>query len=405
MGGGQLQERVDTAKRDAQAVLANQPNAFRPPTEAGAPLAASVAEAATAARGVLANGAEARAHAGAARGEQRKAEDRQLIIDTAAAAGITLTTQQAEAIRSRAWRAADRAAQSDQTRRAARAAGEEGGYFGAQELRDSIGRVIGKAAEDAAYTLVRQDLAAMGLSGDALDSAARAIARQAGRREITDAGAWTRTTATEILAAQETGTGGGGSATPPTPPGGQATPPAQEQQQQAPEETPQETEDESTHHARALVFDYYVNAESFSGAVNNNLDKILTGDPEIQRLANLDSFLDRYGIRGGGHLSIRVDLDAIRAAGITVDEDTLEQGLRTNPAGVLGVFLSRGLGDYIQISQTGGAAGGQRPPGTSLDVAEFLSFNSLLNTAGQFAADMQPGTRVTAVSVAGHAET
>ncbi|MEW6035842.1 MAG: hypothetical protein AB1529_04475 [Candidatus Micrarchaeota archaeon] len=365
MGGGQLQERVDTAKRDAQAVLANQPNAFRPPTEAGAPLAASLAAAATAARGVLANGAEARAQAGAARGEQRKAEDRQLIIDTAAAAGITLTTEQAEAIRSRAWRAADRAAQSDQTRRAARAAGEEGGYFGAQELRDSIGRVIGKAAEDAAYTLVRQDLAAMGLSGDALDTAARTVARQAGRREITDAGAWTRTTATEILTAQETGAGGGGAATPPTPPGGQATPPAQEQQQ-----APQETEEESGHHARALVFEYRVNADSFTGAVNNNLDKILAGGSDIQRLANLDSHLDRYGIRGGGHLSIRIDLDAVRAAGITVDEELLEQGLRTNPAGVLGTFLNRDLGGAIQITQTGGrpeACGHQEPDWKSLN--------------------------------------
>jgi hypothetical protein len=179
----------------------------------------------------------------------------------------------------------------------------------------------------------------------------------------------------------------------------------------APQPAPAQAESpqEEGQHARALTFEFRLDAQNLSllsNAVNNNLDAILSPDspPQVQRLLGFESFLDRYGIRGGGYISIRIDLEALRADGHVIDEAAVERDLRANPAAVLTHFLSLGVEGAVQIVQTEPAAGGMRPAGTQLSTAEFSDFVNLVSAARSFAETRLASGPIIPARISGHAE-
>jgi len=197
-----LDANVRGAREEAAGVLEHP---MRPPAEQMAPLQENVAAAQAATRDALESGQRARELVAPTRNEQRKAEDRGLIIEVAGQAGVTLTEERAEEIRSSAWRAADRVAQSQEVRGQAVQAGQDEANFGGntQTVRDSMGRVIGDAAAEAAYQVLKAELQQEGLSGQTLEDAAHAAAERAGSRETRDAGAWTRDHTSGIISGRD----------------------------------------------------------------------------------------------------------------------------------------------------------------------------------------------------------
>lgn len=340
--------------------------------------------------------------------EQRRAEDRQLIMDVAGRHGITLTEERVEEIRLAAWRAADRAAHRDETRAAAMEAGKaEAGWGDVQAVRNAISRVIGSAASEAALGIITEELRKEGLSGDALRDAAGEIAQRAGQREVRDA--WGR----------------GGAI------GGQhvAAQLVREARQAAEEEVPARPAPEESQeapaaeeaglHARALVFRFGLGRDfnAIANAINNNIDFVMNyedraakGNPRVyEGLMALDQYLDRYGLRGGGHIEIRIDLEKIRAAGYAIDEERVGEALRTNPEAVLRHFAGLGVEGAVEIVQTGGAAGGLRPPGTRMEASELLQLMGMMRLAEEACAKIaQQGNerqpRMLAYGISGHAQ-
>ncbi len=141
---------------------------------------------------------------------------------------------------------------------------------------------------------------------------------------------------------------------------------------------------------RSLVFDFRLDDESLntvSSAVNRNLDMVLdhNAPADVQRLLGFEGLLERYGFRKAGHISVRIDLDAVRAAGIEVDEAAVERDLRTNPAAVLSHFAGLGVSGAVQITQSEGTAWSERQAGAPLTVQEFTEFVGMVDAARRFA--------------------
>jgi len=122
--------------------------------------------------------------------EQEHAEDRMFIIETAARYGVTLSGERAEEMRASAWAAADAAARASYG--AATSAAEDDTSTDRQHIRDTFQAVVRDAAMEAAGGVIRAELQAEGLSGEALDDATREMARQGARREIEDVSGATR---------------------------------------------------------------------------------------------------------------------------------------------------------------------------------------------------------------------
>ncbi|MEW6721873.1 MAG: hypothetical protein AB1324_01280 [Candidatus Micrarchaeota archaeon] len=143
------------------------------------------------------------------------------------------------------------------------------------------------------------------------------------------------------------------------------------------------------HMLRALSFEFRLDDSRLSAVsdeVNRNLEAILSRDasPEVQRLLGFEGLLERYGFRKAGHLSISIDLEAVRAAGHQVDERAIERDLRSNPTAVLSHFA--GIAPQaVRITQSEGTAWSERLPGEELTLAEFTEFVVLLDTARKFA--------------------
>lgn len=105
-------------------------------------------------------------------------------------------------------------------------------------------------------------------------------------------------------------------------------------------------------------------------------------NPRIyEGLIFLDSYLERYGFRSGGHLEIRIDLERVRAAGYKIDEEQVERDLRTNPEAALRRFVGLGVEGAVEIVQTGGAPGGLRPAGTRMEEGELMLFIGMIKRA------------------------
>lgn len=409
-----LDASVRGAREEAAEVLEHP---MRPPAEQVAPLQESVAAAQTSARETLESGPRAREMAAPTRNEQRKAEDRELIRSVGERYGITFgeteedINNRLEQIRSVAWRAADRAAHSEETLNDAREAGKDAvGWGDVQTVRDAMSRVIGDAASEAAYQVLREELRAEGLSGEALEDSAKEMASRAGTREIRDAWRRTAVTAGGFVESQRRAAAAGGEEA-------AAAPVAAAPQEEA---VPEEEAEEAGLHARALVFEFSPGQDfdSITNKLSSNVDFLINyQDPEILKkmqelqqnigradeqgkaaleqvlesmnphiyegLMFLDSYLDRYGFREGGHIEIRIDLEKVRAAGHKIDEERVGQDLSANPEAVLTYFIGLGIADAVEIVQTGGAAGGLRPPETRLEAREFLQFMGLLKRAEQ----------------------
>ena len=190
----------------------------------------------------------------------------------------------------------------------------------------------------------------------------------------------------------------------------------QAQQQAAPQPAPVPVQEEQGLHARALTFQFDVNTGAVENAmqiIGSDFSRVSTD--QMWAYTTMENLLIKYGYRAGGHIEIRIDLEAIRrhleGQGQTLDDADIERRLRSNPSELFTTLATIGVEPSpVQIWQTASNEG-LRPAGTDITLSEFAGFVSALGrirsaavTVAEAQATGQP-TRVASLSnMRGYAE-